>query len=369
MIDAQPAHRQDPVVQGAAEPRRVLAAAASTTGCYFGTEDGTIVLRPTPAAGAQICTYRASGGRSRAAPSYDAGKLYFGSYGGDVQAVRPSDGQAALDKSGVGARAGRVGNFYATAAVAFGRVYIGFDRRARVTRSSSRSGKLAWARQTGGYVYSSAAVEQRGRTSGRPCSSAPTTGHFYAFDARSGRTRWTYDAGGRISGSPTVIGNTVYFANLAKRETVGLSTARGRVVFRRTTGTFDPIVSDGQWLYLTGSSSVTALRQIEPRTPAQGAGGPGAGGRRAGAAARRRARTARGAAFGGRAARRVLEARPRAARTGAGAQAGSAAARRGAPGGRPQARGEAPGGGEEARRPAPGRRAQARPRFLLCLSR
>jgi hypothetical protein len=59
-----------------------------------------------------------------------------------------------------------------------------------------------------------------------------------------------------------VVGSIVYFANLAKRETVGLSTATGNVRFRRSAGSFDPIVSDGQWLYLTGSSSLTALRQV-----------------------------------------------------------------------------------------------------------
>ena len=31
-------------------------------------------------------------------------------------------------------------------------------------------------------------------------------GRFYALSARSGRVRWTYRSGGKISGSATVIG-------------------------------------------------------------------------------------------------------------------------------------------------------------------
>src|SRR3712207_9556480 len=63
-------------------------------------------------------------------------------------------------------------------------------------------------------------------------------GNFYALDARSGRVRWRHRAGGRISGSPTIIGGTVYFANLGKRETVGLRTRDGFVRFRRRPGAF-----------------------------------------------------------------------------------------------------------------------------------
>ena len=49
-------------------------------------------------------------------------------------------------------------------------------------------------------------------------------GRFYALDARTGRVRWTYNAGGKISGSATVIGRVVYFADLGHRRTIGLGT-------------------------------------------------------------------------------------------------------------------------------------------------
>ena len=47
-------------------------------------------------------------------------------------------------------------------------------------------------------------------------------GTLYAVDARSGNVRWRFRSGGKISGSPTVIGRIVYFSDLGKRMTYGL---------------------------------------------------------------------------------------------------------------------------------------------------
>jgi outer membrane protein assembly factor BamB len=227
---------------------------------YFGSENGTLYCLDADT-GRQRWTYKASGA-IKGSPTFSDGKLYFGSYGGDVQAVRASDGKLVW-KSGAARGVVRSGNFYATAAVAFGRVYIG-NTDGREYSFAASDGRLAWAHQTGGYVYSSSAVDNVPGV-GPTVFVGSYDGSFYAFDARSGDVRWRHGAGGRISGSPTIIGSTVYFANLAKRQTVGLSTRTGRVVFRRSSGSFDPIVSDGQSLYLTGSSSLTALRQVTPQ--------------------------------------------------------------------------------------------------------
>jgi hypothetical protein len=88
-------------------------------------------------------------------------------------------------------------------------------------------------------------------------------GRFYALNARTGRARWTYNAGGRISGSATVIGRVVYFADLGHRRTIGLGTRTGRVKFHRHQGAYDPVVSDGRRLYLTGNHTLTALRPLQ----------------------------------------------------------------------------------------------------------
>ena len=55
-------------------------------------------------------------------------------------------------------------------------------------------------------------------------------GTFYALDASSGKVRWTHRTGGKISGWPTIIGDTVYYAELDRAITVGLKVGSGKVV-------------------------------------------------------------------------------------------------------------------------------------------
>jgi outer membrane protein assembly factor BamB len=223
---------------------------------YFGSENGTLYCLDADT-GRELWTYHANGA-IKGSPSYADGKLYFGNYGGDVQAVRASDGKL-LWRNGAG-----TANFYATAAVAFGRVYIG-NTDGREYSFAASDGRLAWAHQTGGYVYSSAAVDTVPGV-GPTVFVGSYDGTFYALDARSGAVRWRHESGGKLSGSPTVIGNTVYFANYSKRSTTGLSTRTGRVVFRMTRGSFDPVITDGVKLYVTGGSSLTALSQPSRRS-------------------------------------------------------------------------------------------------------
>ena len=54
-------------------------------------------------------------------------------------------------------------------------------------------------------------------------------GTFYALDAKSGKVRWTHRSGGKISGSPTIVGDTVYFADLGRAITLGLKTGSGKL--------------------------------------------------------------------------------------------------------------------------------------------
>ena len=236
--------------RAAASPRRCV----DDGRLYFGSENGTLYCLRRAHRQGQVDLPRGRA-RSRAARRYADGKLYFGDYGGHVQAVRASNGhrvwRAARRRSGAG-------QFYATAAVAFGRVYIG-NTDGRVYAFSTRNGHRRLVAHTGSYVYASAGRQHRAAR--RRSSSAPTTARFYALDARtSGSVRWSHDRGGRISGSPTVIGNIVYFADLGHRQTIGLWTKSGRRVFHRGSGAYDPVISDGKHLYLTAHHTLTALR-------------------------------------------------------------------------------------------------------------
>ncbi|HEX4838613.1 MAG TPA: PQQ-binding-like beta-propeller repeat protein, partial [Solirubrobacteraceae bacterium] len=81
----------------------------------------------------------------------------------------------------------------------------------------------------------------------------------YALDARSGHIDWQYHEGGRISGSATVVGRIVYFADLGHHRTTGLGISTGKVVFSANTGSFDPVITDGHNIYMTGYTGLYAL--------------------------------------------------------------------------------------------------------------
>lgn len=231
---------------------------------YFGSENGTLYCLDAKT-GRQVWTYQAAGA-IKGSPSLYEGKLYFGNYGGDVQAVRASNGNL-IWRNGVARGTVRSGNFYATAAVAFGRVYIGATD-GREYSLSADTGELAWARQTGAYIYASAAVDDVDGL-GPTVFVGSYDRNLHAFDARTGATRWTASAPGRISGSPTIVGSTIYFADLDQRFTTGVKTRTGRRVYQRKPGYFDPIVSDGRRLYQTGGYSVHAFEPIRERRRAK----------------------------------------------------------------------------------------------------
>jgi outer membrane protein assembly factor BamB len=229
---------------------------------YFGSESGTIYsLRASD--GDVRWTFKAQG-EVKSGLALADGKLYFGDYGGRVYAIRQTDGSRAWTTGTRGSRFGTAGgNFYSTPAVAYGRVYIG-NTDGKVYSFSSASGKLAWSKSTGGYVYGSPAVAA--------VPDAPPSvyigsysGRFYSLDARNGRVRWSRNVGGKISGSATVIGDIVYFANLSARDTIGLGARTGRTVFKFNRGGFNPVVSDGRDIFLTGYSSLYALRTLTAR--------------------------------------------------------------------------------------------------------
>jgi outer membrane protein assembly factor BamB len=229
---------------------------------YFGSEDGTVYC-VNEATGRTVWTYRAAGS-VKGSPTLAYGLLYFGDYGGQVQAVKASNGRRVW-ANGSAQGLLRTGTFYATAAVAFGRVYIG-STDGREYSFAARTGRLAWAHQTGHYVYSSAAVQDVPGL-GPTVYFGSYDATFYALNARTGGVRWQHDSGGRISGSPTIVGDVVYFASLGRRKTIGLNVRSGKRVFGPMEGGFDPVVSDGTSLFLTGYKTISAL---VPRRAAAG---------------------------------------------------------------------------------------------------
>jgi outer membrane protein assembly factor BamB len=222
---------------------------------FFGSQSG-IVYALNARNGNVLWTYHA-GGAVKASPTLSGGVLYFGDYSGHLQAVSEGTGRALWVSGSEGALLGS-GTFYSTPAVVYGRVFLG-NTDGRVYAYDASSGKLDWAVQTGAYVYASPAVTNAPGL-GPTVYVGSYDGNFYALNARSGRIAWKYSAGGRISGSATIIGRHVYFADLGDHKTYGLGISTGRVSFRFDSGSFDPVISDGRNIFLTGTSGLYALR-------------------------------------------------------------------------------------------------------------
>jgi outer membrane protein assembly factor BamB len=223
---------------------------------YFGSESGTLYAL-WARTGSVKWTYSASAAL-KASPALSGNTLYVGDYSGRMYAVWARTGSERWSTGTSGGTFGlAAGNFYSTPAVDFGRVYAG-NTDGKVYSFSARTGELAWSKSTGGYVYSSPAVANV-EGAGATVYIGSYSGNLYALDARTGATRWTARAGGRISGGPSVIGRIVYFADLDSTSTYGVGARTGTVVFHRDRGAYNPVVSDGKRIYLTGYSSITAL--------------------------------------------------------------------------------------------------------------
>jgi outer membrane protein assembly factor BamB len=223
---------------------------------YFGCEDGNLYAMSTGRGQVRWATQL--GGAVKSAPAYYGGRLYVGDYGGHMNAVDAKTGKLIWQSGSLGAGFGGSGQFYSTPAVAYGRVYAG-NNDGRVYSYDASDGALAWSYSTGGYAYSGPVVANTKH-------SPPTVfigsfdGNIYALDAKDGSLRWSRSAGGQVVGSLSAVGNIVYAAEFTNQTTSGYMMRSGRKVWTYPKGTYTPVISDGRWLYLTGYSSITALR-------------------------------------------------------------------------------------------------------------
>jgi outer membrane protein assembly factor BamB len=196
----------------------------------------------------------------KAAPAIHKGVAYVGDYAGQMYAIDVQNGGIEWQASDQGSSFGRGGRFYSTPAVAFGRVYVG-NVDGRVYSFEASSGELAWSQSTGDWVYGGvSAADPKG---GPPAVYAGSfDGNAYAFNAESGDVIWSTDVGGIISGSGSIVGNVFYVANLGAGKTVGLDVVSGEEVFEFDRGEYNPAISDGRRLYITGYSSINALDPV-----------------------------------------------------------------------------------------------------------
>jgi outer membrane protein assembly factor BamB len=227
---------------------------------YVGTWTGN-VYSINVTTGKVDWTFRA-GGAVKDGIAYDRGTLFFGAYDGYLYAVRASDGKLVWRSPSDRSIIGRHGTFYSTPAVAYSRVYIGSTDH-NVYSYGERTGKVRWVFQTGGYVYGSPAVWD-----GRVFVGS-YDGNLYALDAATGAKVWSFHADGAISGSATVVDGIVYFGTL-HGHTYGLDARTGKLVWQFHDGRFSPVVTDGHRLYVVGWSKIFAFSPLHARASTGG---------------------------------------------------------------------------------------------------
>jgi outer membrane protein assembly factor BamB len=122
-----------------------------------------------------------------------------------------------------------------------------------------RTGSQSWSTSTGGYVYSAAAAAQ---APGTPPSVyfGSYSGTVYALNALTGSVRWTQPAQGPVSGAGSVVGDVFYVGDLKTTQTFGFRARDGKLVFESTDGAYNPVISDGRLLYMTGYRVIYALK-------------------------------------------------------------------------------------------------------------
>jgi outer membrane protein assembly factor BamB len=235
---------------------------------YFGAESGD--LYALDAENGHDVWHIDTAGSVKAGVAYHNGTVYVGDYAGHMYAVNAASGAIRWDTTDLGVGFGRSGRFYATPAVAFGRVYAG-NADGRVYSFEASSGEIAWTHSTGGAVYASPAVAD---TPGTPATVyiGSADHNFYALNADNGDTIWTAGVGGFISGSASVIDDVVYASDSDNQTTTGWAVDDGHVVYEVDKGQYNPVISDGRRIYLTGYAGITKL------TPKEKGAGPGKGG-------------------------------------------------------------------------------------------
>ena len=221
--------------------------------------------------------WRAStAGNVKGGLALDEGIIYGANYAGEVFAIRAANGGFVWKSSTSGLSLGRGGPVYSTPAVAFGRIFLG-SIDGRVYSFEQSSGELAWSHSTGDWVYAGPAVADTERA--EPTVYVGSKDHsFYALDAKTGDVRWQKDVGGIVLGAASVVGEVAYVGVLGpKVGTLGFDAKTGKQVFEHEFGEYNPVISDGRRLYLTGTSGIRAFEHKVKRPKKPGGGKPGDG--------------------------------------------------------------------------------------------
>lgn len=222
---------------------------------YVGTLGGLILCMDTRT-GTLLWTARATG-EVKSSLTRSGRQVIVGDYGGRITSFSARTGRIRWRTTSPGRLLAGAGTFYGNPAVAYGRIYASNVNR-RIIALNSRDGSVAWVRVVGDWAYSSPAVSDRTVYVGSYDKK------LYALDAVTGGVRWTFDAGERIAGSATVIGDLVWFSTIARNprdgRTFALNATTGRRVFRFPDGRYTPAVGIDGLLVITGVRTLYGMK-------------------------------------------------------------------------------------------------------------
>jgi outer membrane protein assembly factor BamB len=218
---------------------------------YFGDQAGTLYSLNIRT-GHENWSFQ-TGGSIKGAPAYWHGNLYFGTYAGGFYAVGAKSGREAWAAS-------PGGQFYATPAVAYGRVYVG-NKNGDAYAFDARTGTLDWSAGLSSYVYSGPAVADI-KGLGPTVFIGSYDGDLYALNAATGSTDWSAGVGA-ISGSATVVDNTVYVSTVYERGSYGFNARTGQRVFYFPDGSYTTVLADRHAVFLMGKYT---LYKFVPRS-------------------------------------------------------------------------------------------------------
>jgi outer membrane protein assembly factor BamB len=216
---------------------------------YFGSTDGRLFA--VYARTGRIRWAYDTGGRINASPTLVGNKVCITTYAGTIFCLRRSDGKR-IWRRAIRRDTFRYESFYASASTD-GRRLFTVARSGRVVALDSRTGRVLWTAQVGGYGYSTPAV-----ANGRVFVGG-FDGQLRAFRSTTGRLLWRRWAGGRILAPALVVGNLVFVSSLEKR-TFALRTVDGRVVWRFAAGKYAPGIATERHYYFSLNGLLVAFR-------------------------------------------------------------------------------------------------------------
>ncbi len=231
---------------------------------YVGSWDGN-VYAINAKTGKQVWAHQ-TGDRVNNSAAYLKGRIYIANDSGTLYALNAGTGRLAWSA------ADATEFFYAAPVAAYGRIYIG-STDGTMYAYGAKTGNLLWAKPLGTYIYGSAAVYDKKVYVGT------YDGKFYALDAATGDTVWQKDMPASVHAPPTVLDGLVYAAtcstcgSAAQRyvkqgvdSTTAFNAQTGKQVWRNGAGKYaSPIVADQDRVYLTGRSILFGLKPVKKK--------------------------------------------------------------------------------------------------------